>query len=71
MISIKENSLQIRGREKPITSWVVWWLTPVGVTAHRDVAVDLCEKAGIDPELLTPVPVALAEDDYEIFFPRR
>jgi hypothetical protein len=48
---------------KPIREWAVWFLSPFGLHANLKDAIEKCQQADLDPEILIqPVAVALDED---------
>lgn len=73
MIDLANGHLVRMQTEHPIKKWVVWFMTPFGVTPSLEEASGKCIKADLDPDLnITPVAVAVDNtDEHEIFYPRR
>lgn len=64
MILLRSNEIgPAPGLMKPIREWAVWFLSPFGLHANLKDAIEKCQQADLDPEILIqPVAVALDED---------
>ncbi len=62
MILLKEAAIDLFDKVVPIESWEVWFKNPFGLFQSLDLAIQSCEKAGLDPELhILPIPVAVGD----------
>lgn len=66
MLDLKNHQIVLQGNVHQITRWDVWFMTPYGVCATLEEALN----ATGNPNLVVPVPVArTAGDIYEVAAP--
>lgn len=68
-ISVKDNTIEFNSQIYTIESWIVWYMTPMGLFENWEQAIERVVDNGMDPNFtVIPVPVALARDNvYEVF----
>lgn len=61
MINLREKTIELRGQTGDIECFETWWITPKGMIADLDEALNIAKAMGYPDEVLRPVTVAICK----------